>query len=264
MESYGNVSNNEIANEMNEEKSLTLGEILFVVRKNILLILIITFVCTLAGSIYGLGFKEHSYTASTTTLVMVDVNKTGTQTTTEYTNYMYSIQLINTVEDFITSNLVIDRAIENLKNDYPELTYKSVKNNLSVSNGNNSLVVKISYTAKGDGKDQEAVKVVNELVDSMIYLVNNTTNDNGKLTYEILSNSISVMDKAKNSEAKRGAATIIAICFAVGLALSFGIILIKYLMDDTYKDKEEFERYYKINVIATIPNLVDTKGGEKE
>ena len=258
------INKDNISSETSKESSLTFGEILFVVRKNILLILIITFFCALVGGVYGLVFKEYSYTASTTTLVMVDGNKTKTQTTTEYTNYMYSIQLINTVEDFISSKAVINRAMENLKDKYPDLTYKQIKNNLSISNANNSLVVKVSYTAKGDGRDKEAIDVVNELVNSMIYIVNNSKKEDDTLQYEILYNSISIIDPAEQSEPKRGAAMITAICFVVGLAISFGIILIKYFMDDTYKNKDEFERYYKINVIATIPDLVDAKGGEQE
>ena len=260
-----NYNNNSVAIESEElEKGLSLGEIFFIIKKNIILILVITMVCTVAAGVYGFFFKEYSYTATTSTMVMVDVTKKETQTSTEYSNYMYSIQLINTYEDFVTSRKVIQKTVDELKDQYPDLNYKKIKNNLSLSNSNSSLVVRISYTAHGEGKGQEAIDVVNTLVNSTIDIVNNSKREDDTLQYSILSKAIEIVDYAEQSEAKRGATLITLIGMLVGLAISFFIVLISRLLDDTYKSKEEFERQFKIDVIATIPDLVDAKGDSKD
>lgn len=255
--------NENVVIDETQEKSLSIGELFFLVKKNIILIIVITILCTAAASVYGLFFKERSYTASASTMVMVDVDKKGTQTTTEYTNYMYSTQLINTYNDFVVSKNIINKTIEALKDKGYDLSYETIKKNLSLSSKTNSLVVTISYTAHGNGKDQEAIDVVNTLVDTIIYTVNNEKNSDDKLKWPILSNSIESIDQADKAVGKRGATTIILIGILAGLVISFGIVLIKYLTDDTFKSREEFERVFKINVLAQIPDLQIIKGDEK-
>jgi len=254
---------NENVMQENSEKSISLGELFFLAKKNIILILIITIVCTAIGGVYGLFIKERSYTASATTMVMVDTSKQSTVTSTEYSNYMYSTYLINTYKDFVVSHKVIDEVVTNLANSKGYvLTYKTITENLSISNDQNSLVVTLSYTAHGNEKEQESIDVVNEILKTSIKIVDEEKleSDSTKLKYFILSNSVQPIDYATSAIGKRGASTIIIISFVVGLVISFGIILIKYLTDDTFKSKEEFKRIFGIDVIATIPDLETIKG----
>ena len=61
---------------------------------------------------------------------------------------------------------------------------------------------------------------------------------------------------------RRGALTTILISFLIGLVLSFIIIWIKYLTDDTFTSKESFEEVTGINVLSIIGE-VTASGGNK-
>ena len=52
---------------------------------------------------------------------------------------------------------------------------------------------------------------------------------------------------------------VIIICFLVGLVASYAFFLVKYLLDDTYKSKNEFEDVTGLKIIAVIPDTKNTK-----
>ena len=42
--------------------------------------------------------------------------------------------------------------------------------------------------------------------------------------------------------------------FLIGLIISFAIVLIKFLSDDTYTSKDAFEKTFNINILSSIQN----------
>ena len=83
--------------------------------------------------------------------------------------------------------------------------------------------------------------------------------------YKVLADKLVVMEKVESNQDvtyRRGALTTILISFLIGLVLSFIIILIKYLTDDTFTSKESFEEVTGINVLSIIGE-VTASGGNK-
>ena len=241
------MENNEII--VQEEAGISFNDLFFLIKKNLVMIMIITFLFTLAGGIYGFGFKSYTYTSTATAIVYGENNSNN-----PYQDVLTAQYMINTFKDYITSNVVAkDVMSSDSCKDY-NLDIKHIQENLSVSTQTtNSLVLTIKYKA---ASEKEAITVLNQILDSTEFLSNQT---------EQLKDIFIVMDRAEevSTVGSRGAAMVIIICFIIGALLSCGIVLIKFLMDDTYTSKEAIEKHYNINVIASLPNIIDVVGGSK-
>lgn len=264
-------------NEMKEEQGITFADLWFLVKRNILFILIITLVFTILGGIYGLKIKKPTYTATTTAIVFVDTSSSGGSTSV-VNNYSYATYFTSTFSTFIKSNPVLTLTCNNLKEKGYEYTRKDLKNCVSVGTESNSLIITI--VAKVSSKDEKAGReraqaIANTILESTIQEANKYKYDdngnvvldnNGNPVYEylVLAEKIVAMEKVENTSDvvySRGAGTTIIIAFLIGLIVSMGIILIKYLADDTFSSKEVLEKMTGLAVFASIPEITNN-GGE--
>ncbi|MDD3170807.1 MAG: Wzz/FepE/Etk N-terminal domain-containing protein [Bacilli bacterium] len=239
--------------EKYEERGLSISDLFFLVKKNLLMIIIVTFIFILCGSIYGFGIRKTTYSADATAIVMAENSST---TTSGYQDYLYSNYLINTFKDFIVSDSVIELVKDELK-EYG-LTKEQIVDSITVGVTTNSLIVRI--TAKA-GSTTLAVKLVNTVLDKAMEAAN--VMENGEYKYNVLANKLVDMEYAYEATGSRGATTVLVISVLLGLIVSLGIVLIKYLIDDTFTSKDEFERMFKINVLALLQNI-QGNGGSKE
>lgn len=273
-----------------EEKGISLSDIFFLIKKNFLLILIITALFTIAGGVYGLKFKKITYTAKAEAIVMADSSSTTPSASTNYQEYVMSTYLINTFNTFIVSNKVVGAVVDDLtetldtyKANNPDAvlpddykTYsnpenrgsliKKIQDNASVSTSTNSLIITIKYKSNNEAL---SIVVTNLLVEKTKEIADKNEEVDGKKEYDykMLAGNFASIDEAEPSTvtASRGAAIVIIVCALIGLVISFAIILIKYLCDDTYTSKEAFEKAFNINVLTLLPDFNETeeKGGKK-
>lgn len=254
----------EINNEplQQEENGITIRSLLYLCKKNLLLIILVTLACTVIAGIYGFGFKSYSYTSTATALCEADPSTSSGGN--EYSAYSYAVYLTNTFKDFITSDPVTDLAkakLDALKEtkgpDYPSISAQGIKNSITVTLGEYSVIIVIKVKT---ANQELSADVANCVLESAIEAANEVDPNTGKVKYQILYDKLKVVDYAKKESGSRGALTVCLIGLAVGIVLSFAIIIIKYLTDDTYTSKDDFEREYHINILATIP---DCDGGHK-
>lgn len=252
----------------NNDKGLTLSDIFFIIKKNLLIILLITGLCTLGGAVYGSIFKKYTVTATATAVVMVDTS-TASTTQSDMQNFQQAVYMINTYKELIKSNMVAKAVSESEVGQKYKIEVASLSKNVTVTTTTNSLIVTITYKCSADEANDysQAIEVCNQILDSTIALVNSKEDD--EYVYDKLANCFRKVDAATEATttASRGALKLTAICFAVGLVLSFAVCLIRYFADDTYTSKEEFEKTFNINVLTLIPDLtekyVKTKGGKQ-
>lgn len=238
------------------ERTVSLGQILFLIKKNLLLILIVVFTTTLLGAIYGFKLKKISYTANASVMVM-DVGDTD-NTQGQYQGYLLSNYLVNTFKEFILSDSVLEAVRSN-----PLITDTDIQTRTNITTTNYNLIIKISYTSFNK---EQALLVVNELVKKSIEISNlKELDDSNKLVYKytVLAEKLIELNLAQDENiiAKRGAALVIIISFVIGIFISFAIIIIKFLVDDTYRSKKVFEETYGISVLCVIPTY-NQKGGK--
>jgi len=243
-----------MVNEKNfEEKGLSLNDLFFLAKKNWLLILIVIFVSILSGAIYGFGIRKTTYSADATAIVMAE---SSTATANGYQDYLYSNYLINTFKDFIVSDSVIELVKEELK-EY-NLSKKQILDSITVSVTTNSLILRIK--AKAENNDL-AITLANTVLEKAMEAANVT--ENGEYKYDVLANKLIDMEYAYEATGSRGALTVLIISCLLGFIISFGIILIKYLIEDTFTSKEEFEQMFEIKVLALLPSI-QINGGNKK
>lgn len=263
-------------NEIREEQGITFADLWFLVKRNMLLILIVTLVFTVLGGIYGLKIKNPTYTATTTAIVFVDTSSSGSSGNV-VNNYSYATYFTSTFSTFIKSNPVLTLACKNLNEKGYEYSRKELKDCISIGTESNSLIITI--VAKVSSKDENegrarAQAIANTILESTIQEANKYKYDsngnvvldnNGDPVYEylVLAEKLVAMEKVENTSDvvySRGAGTTILIAFLIGLVVSMGIVLVKYLIDDTFSSKETFEKMTGLTVFASIPEIGNNGG----
>ena len=249
--------------ELYQEQGISFSDIFFLIKRNILLILIVTILSVLAGGIYAFGIKKPVYSAEATAVVQAEPNSTNVN---EATSYSYSVALANTFNKIIKSITVINEAADQLieAKEYTEEQRTSLKNklknNVSVSSDTSSLM--LTLTAKSVDPE-EAILLVNALLKATITVVDqHAVDENGveipdEYNYIILANKLKVLSEAsiETTVQKSNKLIIVVVACMIGVIISFGIILIKYLSDDTYTSKDAFEKTFNINILSSIQNI---------
>lgn len=266
-------------NERIEDKGLTMSDILFIIKRNIIMIIIITVVFVIIGAIYGLKIKSPTYTATTTAIVYVDTS-TGENNQSIANNYSYATYFTSTFSSFIESNPVLNSASKMLEEKYDYIiSREDLKKCIIVTTETNSLIITVS--AKVSQKNDEygrnlAQAIANTVMSSAIQEANKYKYDdegnvildkNGdpEYQYKVLANKLVVMEKVEEPSDvvyRRGAATTILISFLIGILISFLIVIIKYFTNDTFTSKESYEEATGLNVLSVI-GTITTTGGKK-
>lgn len=189
MENVNQNGSTELRNE-----GISFAELFNLVKKNILLIIIVTFIATLIGGVYGAFIKKPVYSATATAVIQVDNKEI-----TEYNAFVYAQYLVNTMSEFIVSDSVIREVGKELiqdeyqfvekTNDLGEVVYFSetkqkeyssseydklvfskgsaVKSGTKISYRDESLILNITYSKEevDEHTAEEVVKTVKLLVE---------------------------------------------------------------------------------------------------
>ena len=172
---------------MNEEneRSITLGDLLTAVKKNILMVAIITVVIATIGFIYTFFIVKENYKSSTT--VVVTVSESGDSTKADDINN--SFKLIQTVVELTSQDSVILPVAKKYAVSGKETEFAlALKKNLNVSYQSSSFLVTISINGTDPLKTQA---YANEITTSLINVCNTD-----KSLQKLLFDSVSVMTEA--------------------------------------------------------------------
>ena len=227
---------------MEETRSLTFKDILFIIKKH--WIAIIAFI--LLGGIAGFTWTKVQQTVApvyqSTGIIMVspDGNSSGQVNQNEYT---LANNLTNTVVAFIKTNAVLD----NVKETKPDFNIKS----LAVTNASGNLMVTVKYTSKDPKVSKEMVDLV---MDSAIAEANRMRTEDNKPVYHMLNDNLNIVDRAKDGIQTSHTVRNLAIGLAAGAALAFVYVFVREMLDNTFKSTEEIERTLNIPVLAGIPD----------
>lgn len=246
------MDNNEnvtIENNPLDETSLSLKEVLFIVKKNIIAILIIIFVSIGLGIAYTVT-KKPSYKSTGTMLVSYD----KFEDISVSTGYSFSKYVSDTFAVFITEDVVIDKVATKVN-----VPSSKIKSHLSVSN--DSLIITVSYTSSSALEAQEIVDCV---IDTAKEVANEKKED-GSSRYPLLYNNLVDLSAAKKGTKISTTFRDIAIAFGIGFVVSIIYVSLKELLNNRFKSIEDVERTLNIPVLAGIPDyeLDNEKDGGK-
>lgn len=206
-------------------------------------ILLIVLIFAVIGVIYTMGFVTPVYTSSTTLVLATSngenqstTNTTNSITTTDIT---LNSKLVSTYSVLVRSKDVLGQVISNLGID---ISWESLKNNVTVSAVEDTEVIEISVT---DGNPQYAADIANEIA--------NVFSNKVAEIYNI--NNVHIVDEA---ETPTGPSNInhtkdVVIFAFIGVVVAVIYVLIANMLDTTIKTADDIERQFKLPVLASIP-----------
>lgn len=213
-----------------------------IVSKNILLIVLITVLCTLIGAMYGIMFVKPEYTASHSIILRTTVSDTSAGNNTTNNASLGKIY-IPMVEEHINSPEFLKEANKIYRDEYNGNDRIS-SGAINIEYEENSLIFTMSYT---DGSEASATNKLQAVYDAAsVKLTDYITAENVSLIQTNNTPSVSV---------NNGFMKTIVFGALIGVVLSVIVVIIKYVLDNTIHDKIEFEELTGVNVIAYIDRV---------
>lgn len=225
------------SNDLNEMEEIDLLELLRAVLKNIRLIIVLCIVFG-AGGFLGTKFLiAPTYTASTSIYLTPQINDTGSL---DYNSQMANSKLVNNVVNLMTQNNIMSEVAKDVGLE----NASTVKKCITVSNQTDTEIVTVTATT-GDSKLSK--DIANGTVTTFIKTMQKNLNVR----------NIEIVDKAKLSYVPSGPNITKNTMMAtlVGGVIGVGYAVLKFLLDNRLRTKEEAEKYLGIPVFAEFPEV---------
>lgn len=221
---------------------------LSVLYKNLVLIILLTVLCTACGVLYGVLKTKPIYTASLSVILKTEVSDYSGEMSSERNEATLAKIYLRDVERAIKTPKVLEKAnsIYNVEGD------KLSAGAISINYGASSLIFSISYSAL----DVDVAKA------KLSALVQASAE---KLEEVIEAESVTLIEVQNKIDVKESSSFNKVVVFSafVGLLISLVIVFVKYALDNTVKSKSEFEYITGVSVLAVIDKVEENKNKKK-
>lgn len=226
------------------EETISLQEIVKIIRKRLLLIIILTIITV--GITAGISLYVLTPIYKAQTQILVNQNN-NTNEAYSWSQMETDLQLINTYNVIITSPVILIPVIEKLGLD---VTPETLMNQISVSNESDSKIVNITVV---DSKPSQAVEISNTVADVF----------KEKIPQLMSVDNINILSSAKLSEnpspIKPNKIRNIAIAVVIGLVLGIGLAFLLELLDTTIKSEKDIEDLLDLPIMGVIGSIAKEK-----
>lgn len=221
-------------NWQEEEMEIDLMEIFHLILQKAWIVIL----CLVLGAGISFGWTKLMITPEYKASSMIYI-LTKTTSVTSLADIQMGTQLTVDFGVMAESRPVIEEVIERLKLDY---TYQEVVNMVSTENPANSRILKFTVEHP---EPEMAKAIANALADAtaerVAYVM---TTDKPKVVEEaVLPEAPSSPNVVKNT----------ALGGMLGAFLAIGVIVLRYLMNDTIQTSEDMRKYLNLNTLAEIP-----------
>ena len=246
------MNNNETVQiEEYEEEGLSLLDIFHIIKKHIIVIVISFIALTAVGFVLGYTRKP-KYTASTTMLVSTNMDDVSITT-----QYSYSKAIADTFISFVKEPVVLKTTAQELN-----VSYETLKNNLSVKQVDSSLIIKVSYASLSE---EQAVEYVNKIAEAVVKTAN-SKDENGNANYPFLIGCINVLSSADSANKSTSTTKYTLVGALLGLVVALCYVFIAEITNKRFSSTDEIERLLGLPILAGIPDYEikdkQNKGGK--
>ena len=222
----------------NEKKdSIFLSDIIRVVKKNIILIALIVMAITAMGGVYAFKFTTPVYRSTSSVVVQVP---TTTSSTGDY-DITASLRYVVTVADMISETSILEPVAEEYN-----MTYSQLRGSVSVSNAENSSLIRITVVHTSPEKAQEIANAIAAQVCS-------EAKEDGVFFFAVgyMKQSGFALRGTYSSPNKK---LLVIVAFMAGCALACAVVFVKEFMSNKFKTKDEIEVVLDERVIGVFRN----------
>lgn len=224
--------------QMEATNEISLIDLIKILRSNLILILVSTFIIGLIAGTYAFFIANPKYKSNAYVMVQVQV-ESGTSDSFDLVNAQ---RLMATAADLIKMPIVLDKVITELSLD---MSIKQLQSNLTVSSSSTSYFINVSYL-----HEDPAISslIVNEVIDQAIEFAN----DNVAILEDNIIRTSTAAEGVYDSPNK---VLYVAIGLILGGILGVGIAFLKEMLNNTFKTKEQLEQTFGIQVLGVIPEF---------
>ena len=230
--------------------------ILKLLKRNWLLIAMITVLITLCFGAYSMFLTKPTYTASRSFIFRTELVLGGT----EMANGSLAVDvLLPQIEDNFTSqkyNEIANEQYKNAKDDQGNDKYVKYdateisRGAISFGYKDGSLIAKLSYT---DANPKVAVEKLKAVFDTANIFFSESESSQEAFTIQLIPTDNAQYDDSRfvvseNSSLRR----FVLLGVIAGLAISFVVVLLKNSLDTTIKDRQELEEITGTDILAII------------
>jgi len=228
---------------MKKSESFTLKEMIYIIKRKIWILLIITLATVLLASGYIFYVAKPVYDARTSIIFGKTGQKTDDQA--QYSNIMLYQNLLKTYSEIVTSNVVAQEASIKIGG---LLTPAQIQSKIKVIPKDNTQILLISVSGDNTITTLKLVKAVSE-----------SFMEQAKIIYP--SGNADILDKAElyYSTSKASNTLILSIALFLGVIISIGTIFLIEYFDSTIKSEKDIKKYLRLNILGTIPKAKQNK-----
>lgn len=223
---------------LNDNSSITLGDLLKMIKKNIIFVLIVILLFLGGGIFYTFKLVTPTY-KSTTTIVVAVKNPGGSSSGN--VDYVNSLRLVYTVAHFTTEDAVLDTVAEEFNT-----TSENLRKLISCSTTDNEYMYTISVVYKDPKMTRDIANKVFESLDMQC-----KTNDVIKIFDVSVGQATPATEGIYNSPNKT---LYIIVSLIIGFVVAFVIVFMKELLSNKYKNKKDIELTIPEKIIAVFPD----------
>ena len=221
-----------------EYETIDLKEIFYIIKNNLITIIAVTIVFALIGALITAFLLTPQYEATATMIVNTRQDQTATITNDQITS---AKNLVSTYSIIVKSDTVLNKVIKNLK---LSITYETMKEKVTVSAVDATQVMQIAVQ---DADPALAKSIVSEII---------------KVAPDIIKDMVEAGSVKVISEARVGENPVspslkknVAIAGLLGFVLCVGIVLLKEMLNNTFKTDEDITKHLGLVVLGVIPEV---------
>ena len=217
------------------EEEIDLVWLFYALLRKVWLIIAVAVVCACGAVGYTRLRLNPTYTSTSTVLVLAKAT-----TLTSLADLQLGSQLTKDYTVLLTSRPVLEKVINNLG---LSMNYKQLKGSISISNPEDTRILKISVTM-GDPNMAKAV------VDELSVVSSDFIGDKMEVTPPKVIEEGESVGTQTGPNVSRSA----LIGFLLGALLVCVVVIVLELMNDTIQTEDDIERYLGIPTLAVVPN----------
>lgn len=219
----------------NDEVEINLGELFKVLKKNILMIIVISLLCAAVGLVSSMFLISKKYSSEATIYITPKVTEQGT---IDYNSIQTNSRMVNNYMEILKGETILAKVADQVGME----SYEDVLDTLTISNPENTELISVSSETTDPELSQQIVSlVISTFTEDMMDILN--------------LNNVTIINDAKVNENPVSPSvpryTILGL--AVGLVISCGYVFITFLFDKRLRTREEAENFLGVPVLATVP-----------